>query len=273
MTKHRPTKTGVAVASIALAIVSAACNSSTGGGPPTSAAGTSAPANPTSVASPTAEPASGLAPIHGQYSPSIDPSNFVETIDNPYWPLMPGTTYRYEGIRGGTKQTDIEVVTHRTKMIAGIPCTVVKDTVSERGVAIERTFDWYAQDRDGNVWYMGELSLERQHGRMVKASDSWETGVDGGKPGIIMPGAPQPGEAYRQEYYPPGEALDEARVLSLKGSLTVPYGSYDGLLVTSERSPLEPQTEQKFYAPGLGEIAEKVVKGHHEEFQLVDVTH
>jgi hypothetical protein len=87
-----------------------------------------------------------------------------------------------------------------------------------------------------------------------------------------MPAAPRPGEAYRQEYYPPGEALDEARVLSLDGSMSVPFGSYHGLLVTSERSPLEPQTEQKYYAPGLGEIAEKVVKGHHEEFQLVDVT-
>jgi hypothetical protein len=109
---------------------------------------------------------------------------------------------------------------------------------------------------------------------MVRASDSWLSGVKGGKPGIIMPGDPQPGEAYRQEYYPPGEALDEARVLSLNGTTKVPYGgTHKGLLVTSERSPLEPQTEQKYYSPGLGEVMEKVVKGHHEEFKLVGVTH
>jgi hypothetical protein len=252
-----------------VAIVSTACTSSGGGANATPPSHESASPS----ATPTGPPASSLAPIQGTYAPTIDPSNFVRTIDNRYWPLIPGTKYRYEGVRGTTPQTDVEIVTHATKMILGIPCTVVKDTVSEHGTAIERTFDWYAQDKDGNVWYMGELSLELQHGHMVKASDSWESGVDGGKPGIIMPGAPQPGEAYRQEYYPPGQALDEARVLSLSGNLSVPYGSYQGLLVTSERSPLEPQTEQKYYAPGLGEIAEKVVKGHHEQFQLVAVTH
>jgi hypothetical protein len=121
---------------------------------------------------------------------------------------------------------------------------------------------------------MGEDSLELNgQGKFVKASDSWESGVNGGKPGIIMPGAPQPGDAYRQEYYPPGKALDEAHVLQLDGSAKVPYGSYSGVLVTSEYSPLEPQTEQKYYVPGVGEVAEKVVKGHHEQFKLVDVTH
>ena len=137
---------------------------------------------------------------------------------------------------------------------------------------MERTFDWYAQDRQGNVWYMGEESLELKNGHMVKASDSWESGVDGAEPGIIMPGDPRPADAYRQEYYPPGGALDQARVLRLDGSLTVPYGAFRHVLVTSERSPLEPQTEQKYYAPGLGEVAERVVKGHHEEFQLVSAT-
>jgi hypothetical protein len=165
------------------------------------------------------------------------------------------------------------VVTNQRKQILGISCTVVRDTVSEHGQPVERTFDWYAQDKQGNVWYMGELSLEKQNGQFAKASDSWEAGVDGAQPGIIMPGDPQPGDAYRQEYYPPGEALDEARVLGLHGSRSVPYGRFTDVLVTSERSPLEPQTEQKYYAPGLGEVAETVVKGHHEEFQLVSVTH
>jgi hypothetical protein len=145
--------------------------------------------------------------------------------------------------------------------------------VSEHGTAVERTFDYYAQDKHGNVWYMGERSLVRKQGHFVTASDSWLSGVNGGKPGIIMPGNPQPGDAYRQEYYPPGKALDEAHVLRLDGTAMVPYGSFTGVLVTSEYSPLEPQTEQKYYVPGVGEVAEKVVKGHHEQFQLVSITH
>jgi hypothetical protein len=217
--------------------------------------------------------ASQLAPIHGHYAPKIKPSNFVARVDNPFWPLKPGTTFHYQGVRGATPQTDNETVTHRTKRILGIDATVVRDTVSEHGTAVERTFDYYAQDKHGNVWYMGERSLVRKQGHFVTASDSWLSGVNGGKPGIIMPGNPQPGDAYRQEYYPPGKALDEAHVLRLDGTAMVPYGSFTGVLVTSEYSPLEPQTEQKYYVPGVGEVAEKVVKGHHEQFQLVSITH
>jgi hypothetical protein len=254
----RASRTAAALAVLPLLVLAAGCGSSSGGSSSTS--------TPTSSAS-------TLAPLHGKYAPNIAPANFVATIDNRYWPLKPGTAYHYEGVRGTTPQTDDEVVTDKTKKILGVPCTVVRDTVSERRGPVERTFDWYAQDRDGNVWYMGEDSLELKHGHFVTASDSWEAGVKGGEPGIIMPGDPQPGDAYRQEYYPPGEALDQARVLKTDGSATVPYGSYHRVLVTSERSPLEPQTEQKYYAPGLGEVEERVVKGHHEEFKLVDVTH
>jgi hypothetical protein len=224
----------------------------------------------TSVAS-TSPPPSQLAPIHGHYSPSIDPANFVAKIDNRYLPFKPGTSFHYEGVRGTTPQTDDELVMHRTKRILGVRSTVVRDTVSEHGRAVERTYDWYAQDKQGNVWYMGENAFELQHGRLVKASDSWQSGVNGAKPGIIMPAHPRPGDAYRQEYYPPGKALDEARVLRLSGTLTVPYRAFTRLLVTSEYSPLEPQTEQKYYAPGVGEVAERVVKGHHEEFKLVSI--
>jgi hypothetical protein len=190
--------------------------------------------------------ASSLAPIRGSYSPSIDPANFVAGVDNRYWPLVPGTRFHYEGVRGRTPQTDDELVTRRVKLILGVRCTVVQDTVFEHGHPIERTFDWYAQDKQGNVWYMGEDAFELQHGHFVKASDSWEAGVGGAKPGIIMPGNPQPGDSYRQEYYPPGQALDQAHVLGYSGTVKVPYGTFKRSLVTSEFSPLEPQTERKY---------------------------
>jgi hypothetical protein len=223
------------------------------------------------VAASTSPPPGQLAPIHGPYAPHIDPANFVSRIDNPYLPYKPGTRIHFEGVRGATSQTDDEVVLRRTKLILGVTSTVVRDTVSEKGHAVERTDDWYAQDKQGNVWYMGEDSFELQNGHFVKASDSWQSGVNGAHPGIIMPAKPRPGDAYRQEYYPPGKALDEARVIGLHGRLTVPYGSFKKLLVTSERSPAEPQTERKYYARGVGEIAERVVKGHHEEFKLVSI--
>jgi hypothetical protein len=247
------------------AIIAAGCGSSNSSGSSSTTAASTSATTPTS--------ASKLAPVHGKYSPSIIPANFVDTINNSYWPLKPGTTYRYEGVRGTTPQVDTEVVTHQTKQILGINCTVVRDTVSEHGKPVERTFDWYAQDDQGNVWYMGEDSLELQNGHFVKASDSWKSGVKGAQPGIIMPANPKAGDRYRQEYYPPGQALDKATVLGHSGTVKVPYGTYKGALVTSEFSPLEPQTEQKYYVAGLGEIKEKVVKGHHEEFQLVSVTH
>jgi hypothetical protein len=259
--RHKQVFQGVMASTIALVLlagVASGCGSSD-----------SASSSSTTVASTSA---SKLAPIHGKYSPSVDPANFVDTIDNRYWPLRPGTAFHYKGVRGKTPQVDDEVVTHRTKQILGITSTVVRDTVSERGTPVERTFDWYAQDKQGNVWYMGERSLEPEHGRFIKASDSWKSGVSGAQPGIIMPGNPQPGDQYRQEYYPPGEALDEAHVLGYSGAVEVPFGNFNRALVTSEFSPLEPQTEKKYYAAGLGEIQERVVKGHHEQFQLVRVT-
>jgi hypothetical protein len=206
--------------------------------------------------------ASDLAPIHGHYAPIVRPANFVRQVDNPWFPLKPGTAFHMKGERGRTPQTDDAVVLRKHKLILGIRCTIVRDTVSEHGRPVELTFDWYAQDRAGNVWYMGENSLERSHTHFARASDSWKSGVNGARPGIIMPGRPTVGEAYRQEYYPPGEALDEARVVSLRGNV----------LITLERSPLEPQTEKKYYVRGLGEVKETVVKGHHETFSLVSVT-
>jgi len=247
-----------------IASFAAGCGSSSKSSQPTSKTTSTTSARPGS--------ATVLAPIHGHYAPSIDPGNFVSTIDNPYFPLKPGTGFHFRGVRGTTPQTDDEVVTSRTVKILGIPSVAVRDVVSQHGRPIERTSDYYAQDKQGNVWYMGEDAYELEHGRFAKASDSWRSGVNGAEPGIIMPAHPQPGDNYRQEYYPP-EALDEARVIGVRGPVQVPYRTFEKALTTSEFSPLEPQTEEKYYVAGIGEVRERVVKGHREEFRLLSVTH
>jgi hypothetical protein len=210
--------------------------------------------------------------LHGPYSPSVEPANFITTVDNRYFPLKPGTTFHYEGYKDAVSQVDDMVVTHQKKRILGITCTVVRDTVSQHGKPIERTFDWYAQDKQGNVWYMGEDAFELKNGRFARADDSWKSGVNGAKPGIIMRGNPRPGDVYRQEYYPRGAAMDQARVLGATTSIKVPQGTYKRALATVEWSPIEPQLEKKYYAAGVGEIREQVVAGGNEAFQLVSVT-
>jgi hypothetical protein len=256
------TATASAIVIGLLAAIAAGCGSSSNASTSMSAASTSS--------------ASDLAPIHGPYHPSIDPANFVKSIDNPYFPLKPGTTFLYKGVHenGKTPQTDKEVVTHRTKQILGVTCTVVRDVVSSHGKSIEKTFDWYAQDKAGNVWYMGEDTRELVHGKFVKMSDSWQGGVNGAEPGIIMPGHPRPGDAYRQEYYP-GHALDQARVLGQGGPQTVPYGSFKHTLLTVETSPkIDPGVaERKYYVTGVGDIREHTVSGNHEQIRLVSISH
>jgi hypothetical protein len=213
--------------------------------------------------------------LHGSYSAKIDPANFVAAVDNRYFPLKPGTGYHYRGVQedGKTRQADDVFVTHQTKEILGVKSTVVSDVVSVGGKPIERTFDWYAQDRYGNVWYMGEAASEFKNGKFVKANDSWEAGANGAQPGIIMPGNPRPGDSYRQEYYP-GHAEDQARVLGSGGALTVPNGSFPQTLKTVETAPkIDPGVaEQKYYVAGLGEVKEQVVSGNREQIQLVSVT-
>jgi hypothetical protein len=153
----------------------------------------------------------------------------------------------------------------------GVNTTVVRDQVFVDGELAEDTFDWYAQDRQGNVWYFGEDSREIENGKVVSTEGSWEAGVDGAKPGIVMLGEPRVGDAYRQEFYR-GEAEDQARVLALGESMTVPYGSFDQVLVTEDRNPLEPRLlENKLYAPGVGVVLERLVRGGWEILRLVEV--
>jgi hypothetical protein len=205
------------------------------------------------------------------YSPHIDPADFTTKIDNKYFPLKPGTTFIYKGKTEGATEGDVVAVTSDTKNVMGVECVVVKDTVTEDGEMTEKTFDWYAQDNKGNVWYFGEDSKEYENGKVKSTEGSWEAGKDGAKPGIIMTADPKVGHTYRQEYYK-GEAEDMARPLRLDASTTVPYGSFDHVLVTREWTPLEPNiAEHKYYAAGVGNLLEVSVKGPQERLELVDV--
>ena len=205
------------------------------------------------------------------YDPVISPADFVAQIDNQYLPFTPGTTFIYEGETEDGKER-IEVnVTHETKEILGVTCIVVRDRVWVDGELVEDTFDWFVQDKAGNVWYFGEDSKEYEGGKVVSAEGSWEAGVDGAKPGIIMKANPQVGDAYRQEYYE-DEAEDMAEVLSLNESVSIPYGSFENCLKTMEWTPLEPDVvEHKYYAPGVGVILEVAVEGEEERVELVEV--
>jgi hypothetical protein len=208
----------------------------------------------------------------GDYAPDIDPADFVEDIDNPYLPLVPGTRWVYEGVEDGeVERVEVEVTTDRREVM-GISAVVVRDTVYEDGELIEDTYDWFAQDVDGNVWYLGEDSREYEDGELVGTEGSWEAGVDGALPGIVMLAEPTVGEAYRQEYYE-GEAEDLAEVAELGVSETVPAGSFDDVVVIREWNPLEPDVvEDKYHAPGIGVVLEVVVEGGDGRVELIEVT-
>jgi len=207
-----------------------------------------------------------------EYDPAIDPENFVEEIDNPYFPLKPGTTFTYEG-EDEEAAINVEIfVTDQTKDVMGVTTTVVREREWEDGELIEDTFDWFAQDKDGNVWYFGEDSKEYDNGEVVSTAGSWEAGVDDAKPGIIMKGDPQIGDVYRQEYYK-GEAEDMAEVVGLGENVSVPYGSFENCPVTREWTPLEPEVEEnKYYARDVGLLMEETVKGGEARLELVNIT-
>ena len=230
-------------------------------------------AEATSSSGPTPEPPRNpAAVVEGEpYRPRIDPADFVAVIDNPYLPLRPGTTLTYEGISDGEREVTEVTTTGETKEVLGVTTTVVRDRVFVDGELAEDTFDWFAQDRHGNVWYFGEDSREIENGKVVSTEGSWEAGVAGAEPGIVMLGDPRVGDTYRQEFYE-GEAEDMARVLRLDESVTVPYDSLEGVLVTEDRNPLEPKLlEHKFYARGVGVVLERLVEGGEEILRLVEV--
>lgn len=195
------------------------------------------------------------------YNPVIDPDEFVLQVNNTFYPLVPGTTYIYEGMsEDGPERNEVRV-TSDTKLVMGVTCIVVWDRVWLNGSLIEETYDWYAQDRNGSVWYFGEDSREIENGVIVSTEGSWEAGVDGAEPGIVMMGLPVVGEQYRQEYYK-GEAEDMALVISLNSSANVPYGDFVNCVQTKDWTPLEPGVaEFKYYASGIGLVREEDASG------------
>jgi hypothetical protein len=188
-----------------------------------------------------------------------DPEDFVRGVNNPYFPLVPGSQYAYEGTLddGSIERIEIEIL-RRTRQIMGVTATILRDRVFVDGELVEDTRDWFAQDEDGNVWYLGEAVDNYENGKLVNHDGSWEWGVDGALPGIIMWARPARhiGEVYYQEYYP-GVAEDQAQVLSVRASVSVPYGSFDRVAQTYDFTALDPEAqEHKFYAPGIGLVKE-----------------
>ncbi len=214
-----------------------------------------------------------IAPRLTSADAEIDPDNFVREVDNKFFPLAPGTTFFYEGTTDGVPTSNEVSVTHQTKRILGVTTTVVRDRAFEDGVLVEDTFDWYGQDVDGNVWYFGEDTKELDpDGHVISTAGSWEAGVNGAQPGIIMEAEPRVGDRYHQEFAP-GVAEDMARVLSLDESARVPYGCFDDLLLTKEWTPLEPGVvDHKYYAAHVGFILSVMVKGGDERSELVRIT-
>ena len=207
------------------------------------------------------------------YAVLIDPDDFVSEIDNPFFPLKPGTKFFYEGTTEGEPATNETVVTHDTKQILGVATTVVRDRAFDNnGILAEDTLDWYAQDKAGNVWYFGEDTKELdEFGNVITTEGTWEAGVNGAAPGIVMEAHPHVGDVYQQEVAL-GVAEDQARVLSLNESACVSFGCFDHLLLTEEQTPLHPgELEWKYYAKDVGFLFGDLIQGGNEHTELARV--
>ena len=209
------------------------------------------------------ELAASIAPL-----PLPSASDFVSAVTNPFFPLTPGTVFRYRQ----DEESVVVTVTSQTKSILGIQATVVHDQEFLDGELIEDTFDWFAQDKNGNVWYLGEATCEIANGVCVSTEGSWEAGVNGAQAGIIMwadPAAHQ-GENYRQEFFA-GEAEDIAKVLKTGLAVSVPAGNFTNCVETMDWTPLEPgQREHKYYCSGVGLVLETHKKERNELISVSD---
>ncbi len=201
-------------------------------------------------------------------------ATFVRQVDNQWFPLTPGTVYVYRGRKDGERGRDVVTVTGKTKLIQGVHCTVVDDRLYVGGHLAERTADWYAQDKQGNVWYFGEDTAELdESGKVTSREGSWQSGVDGARAGTLIPAHPKVGQKLLQEYYK-GHAEDHSQVLSLSASIRVPYTTSAHALLTKEWTPLEPDVlDHKVYVRGIGLVKEETIKGGEERWVLVAVRH
>ena len=206
----------------------------------------------------------------------VDPSGFTTRITNPWWPMKPGSRWVYrETDPEGSAQRVVVTVLARTKLIAnGVTARVVRDVATEDGKPVEATNDYYAQDRCGNVWYLGEATTEYRNGKSVSTKGSFEAGVDGAQAGVILPARPRPGMRYRQEYLA-GEAEDRGEIVSLRDQAEVPFGHFGRgrVLTTRDLNPLEPKVlELKFYARGIGPVLAVGISGGADREELVRYT-
>jgi hypothetical protein len=213
------------------------------------------------------------------YDLTVNPADYTDgsghpnAIDNPYFPLLPGTTWTYDGSKEGKALHDVMTVTSDTKTIMGVTIRVVRDTAWEDGVLNENTFDYYAQDDAGNVWYFGEDTTEfDENGNPETTEGSWQAGDGPNLPGILMLAQPRAGQTYRQEYGP-GVAVDMGTVINLHRHVTEPAGSYRNVVETKEYSCIEKGIDHKMYAPGVGLISELALANGQEWINLVSVTH
>jgi hypothetical protein len=265
MASYRPLTAASIAAALLTPGVLAGCGSEPTAAPTSSTVDVSEQPPATAVA--VIDPGDG-----NDYSPTLDPESFVDTIDNPYLPMPVGAYWRYEGESDGEREIVEVTVTGDRKIVLGISAFVVRDTVTIGGELVEDTFDWFAQDADGNVWYLGEDSKEYEDGAVVSTEGSWQAGVDGALPGIVMPATPATGDVYRQEFYP-GEAEDMMEIVDVGGTLTVTAGAFDDVLTTKDWTPLEPDTiEEKAYASGVGKIREAKTAGGDGFSELVEYT-
>ena len=229
----------------------------------------------TSSASPSGTASSGSPPtiVPAPGWPTVTATDFVPIVDSPWFPLKPGTKWVSKGIKDGKPTVDTYVVTIQTKQVLGVSCSVIRDVLTQNGKTVEATWDWYAQDKQGNVWYFGEDTKDyNAAGQVISNAGSWQAGVDGAAPGIFMPADPQIGQGGYQEYYK-GQALDQYKIISLSASVKVPYGSFSGCLETQETTALEPSVvDHKYYVRSIGQVAEESVKGPKETSLLVSYT-
>ena len=240
-----------AAALAAVAVAAAGCGSNDG--PAAAAAATTT--------------AGGSLP-QGAQKVHLNPADFTTKIDNPWLPMAPGSRWVYRD-SVGRKARDTITVTNRTEVVAGVTARIVHDVATENGRIVEDTFDWFAQDQAGNVWYLGEATREFKNGKPASSGGSWKAGVDGAQAGIAMPAHPTTGQRYRQEYRK-GHAEDRAAVLSVDEQVQAPYGHFKPAVLTKEYTPVEPKAlEYKLYAKNVGQIASVGVSGDIDREELL----